>query len=306
MTQETLTCAACGSSVRLPDAIRFHKDGFDVARCPSCGLMFRTTLPTETELDAIYDGSYFCSGLGDTGGQGYENYVGEAPFHREVARRRLDLLAGFVSPGQLLDVGTAAGFFVAEAQQWRWDARGIDVSAEMVAWARENLGASVERETLAKFAGEPGSLSAVTMWDYIEHAVDPRGDLSRTRRLLKPGGVVALSTGDAGSIAARLSGKRWHLLTPRHHNFYFTVGALRRLLHDLGFEVVYCRHPGARYSLRYLAYKLRTMLDVAPVRAAARSVDASRLGTVSVPVNLGDIVTIVARRPDDAASSVTS
>ena len=32
---------------------------------------------------------------------------------------------------------------------------------------------------------------------------------------------LALSTGDVGSLAARLSGSRWHLLTPRHHNYFF-------------------------------------------------------------------------------------
>jgi SAM-dependent methyltransferase len=302
VTPGTATCTACGGAVRLPDHIRFRKDGFDVARCPSCGLMFRTSLPTEADIEAVYGGSYFCSGLGDTGGQGYENYVGEAAFHRESARARLDLLAQFGSPGHLLDVGAAAGFFVAEARKQGWEARGIDISAEMAEWARTNLQAPVDRATLASLAGEPASLAAVTMWDYIEHAVDPRGDLSRAYEILEPGGVMALSTGDAGSLAARLSGRRWHLLTPRHHNFYFTVGSLRRLLDDLGFDVVYCRHPGARYSLRYLAYKLRTMLDVAPVRAAATAVERSRLGSVSVPVNLGDIVTLVARRPDLAAA----
>jgi len=268
------TCVACGEQVVPTRAIRFRKAGLEIARCSSCGLMFRATLPTEAELAEIYDSSYFFS----------------------VAQKRLALLAHFVSPGLLLDVGAAAGFFVAEAVAAGWDARGIDISAGMVEWGREHLGVLLERQSLAALDAQPGTFDAVVMWDYLEHALDPAIDLARAHELLRPNGVVALSTGDAGSPAAKLSGSRWHLLTPRHHNYFFTVPSLRRLLGRLGFEVVYARHPGVRYSGRYLAYKLRTVLDAALVRRAADAVANSRLGALRVPVNLGDIVTVVARK----------
>jgi len=291
------TCIVCGSAVILPGAIRYSKDGFDVARCDSCGLMFRAELPTEEELEQIYDGSYFCSGLGDTGGQGYNDYLSEAELHRETARRRLERLERLAPPGRLLDVGAAAGFFVAEAAARGWDACGIDIAAEMVVWGRAQLGVVLERQTVAELDAEPASFDAVTMWDYIEHAVDPRGDLARAHELLRPGGAVALSTGDAGSFAARVSGAHWHLLTPRHHNYFFTAASLRQLLRRLGFEVVYEGHPGVRYSVEYLTYKLRTMLDVGPVRRIADTVSESRLGQLKVPANLGDIVTVIGRKP---------
>ena len=103
------------------------------------------------------------------------------------------------------------------------------------------------------------------------------------------GGVVALSTGDRESLAARVSGKRWHLLTPRHHNFFFTASTLTRLLERSGFHVVWLGHPGARYSLAHLAHK---GLPAAVSERVARS----RLRRVSLPVNLFDIVTVVARK----------
>ena len=290
------TCVACGEQVVPTRAIRFRKAGLEIARCSSCGLMFRATLPTEAELAEIYDSSYFFSAVRDTGGQGYDDYLADADLHRGVAQKRLALLAHFVSPGLLLDVGAAAGFFVAEAVAAGWDARGIDISAGMVEWGREHLGVLLERQSLAALDAQPGTFDAVVMWDYLEHALDPAIDLARAHELLRPNGVVALSTGDAGSPAAKLSGSRWHLLTPRHHNYFFTVPSLRRLLGRLGFEVVYARHPGVRYSGRYLAYKLRTVLDAALVRRAADAVANSRLGALRVPVNLGDIVTVVARK----------
>ena len=108
--------------------------------------------------------------------------------------------------------------------------------------------------------------------------------------------MLALSTGDVDSLAARISGRRWHLLTPRHHNYYFSPGTLRRLLGSVGYELVWIGHPGHRYTLRYLAHKGRTIVDVAPLRGLSDRLDAARVGAVRIPVNLCDIVTVVARK----------
>jgi SAM-dependent methyltransferase len=292
----TARCLVCGDEVAVPHAVRFRKNGFEIARCPSCGLLFRLSLPTEEELAQIYDSSYFSSTNGAASGEGFQDYLADADQHQDAARRRLERLERFISRGRLLDVGAAAGFFVAEAAARDWDARGIDIAGEMVQWGRNHLAAALERKTIHALDVEVGSLDAVTMWDYIEHTLDPPADLERARELLRPGGVVAISTGDAASLAAKLSGSRWHLLTPRHHNYFFTAASLRRLLTRLGFEVLYEGHPGARYSLRYLSYKLRTLIDVTPVRRVGDLLARSKVGNIAVPVNLGDIVTVVARR----------
>jgi Methyltransferase domain len=131
--------------------------------------------------------------------------------------------------------------------------------------------------------------AAVTMWDYIEHSLDPVGELNKTNELLAPGGIIALSTGDLDSAAARVSRSRWHLLTPRHHNLFFSARTLVRLLVRTGFDVLWLGHPGTRYSLAHLAYKS------APA-GLARRIAASRVGRYSLPVNLFDIVTVIARK----------
>src|SRR6266516_5545031 len=105
----------------------------------------------------------------------------------------------------------------------------------MVGWARSKLGLRVMRANFAGAEVTAVPLDAITMWDYIEHSLDPRRDLDKAHELLRPGGVLALSTGDIGSLSARLTGRYWHLLTPEHHNFFFDVKTLRRLLQETGF-----------------------------------------------------------------------
>jgi SAM-dependent methyltransferase len=251
-------------------------------------MLMRQRLPSRQELDEIYAPEYFTYRADDPV-DGYADYLGDAERHREAARRRIPLIDRFTaSRGRLLDVGAAAGFFVDEAIRAGWDAEGIDIASHMVEWGRSELGVPLRVSDLSDLEDQQ-TFVAVTMWDYLEHSLDPAGDLAKANALLAPGGIVALSTGDLDSVAARVSRSHWHLLTPRHHNFFFSTRTLSRLLERSGFDVAWRGHPGSRYSLAHLAYKS------AP-GAIARRITDSRVGRYSIPVNLFDIVTVVARK----------
>lgn len=288
-------CPVCAAPLE-PDRPLFVVDGHAIVRCSECGLVQRAVFPTPDELEALYAADYFVAAEGSLGAEGYLDYVADADVHRANARRRLRLLARHTTSGRLLDVGCAAGFFVDEARRLGWTARGIDVSAPMVSWGAEHLDAELAVATLVDLLpGEPEG--CITMWDYLEHSIDPRSDVGAAFARLRPGGVLALSTGDAGSLLARLSLPRWHLMTPRHHNVFFSRTTIRRLLESVGFEVVSIGAPASVFPLRYLAHKGGLVVDRRPVHAVSKRLARSRLGGVAVPVNLWDVMTVVARRP---------
>jgi hypothetical protein len=281
---EFRACIVCGGAVE--PALR--KDGYELVRCTSCGLLMRGVLPTPQELEAIYAPDYFTADPRHPV-DGYADYLGDAERHRETARRRLAVIERFAADrGALLDVGAAAGFFVDEARSAGWAAEGVDVAAHVVEWGRGELGVDLRIGDLSTVTGT-GMFDAVTMWDYIEHSLDPRGELERAHELLAPSGIVALSTGDLDSLAARVSRSHWHLLTPRHHNFFFSARTIVDLLWRTGFDPLWLGHPGARYSLAHIAYK-------ALPGVVANRVAASGVARYSLPVNLFDIITVVARR----------
>lgn len=293
---ENVTCNICATTFAAATAIAVVKQGLTIVRCPTCSLVFRARLPEPTDVQALYERDYFVAEEGALRHEGYLDYLADAELHRLNARRRLRHLAGLCEPGSLLDVGCAAGFFVDEAAREGWAARGIDVSGAMVEWGRTTLGADLAVGSLLDTTSDRTE-ACVTMWDYIEHALDPRGDLERAHARLRPGGVLALSTGDVTSILARVSLAGWHLMTPRHHNYFFSPATMRRLLRDVGFDNVEIRHPGAVFPLRYLAHKAALSIDARVTTLAASRIARSRWGMIRVPVNLWDVMTVVARRP---------
>ena len=106
------------------------------------------------------------------------------------------------------------------------------MSATALERARRRLpGASiVELHPDALLPFEDGAFDLVLCAETIEHVRDVQLFLSEVRRVLRPGGVLAVTT-----PANRLVGRRPDPLSP--HLRFFTRGSLRSLLRELGFEV---------------------------------------------------------------------
>jgi SAM-dependent methyltransferase len=295
--QPRTRCNLCHAEIADDQQPRWRKHGHEIFRCRSCSLLFRGSLPSSDELASLYDRSYFLPPERPLDADGFADYIGDEREHRMTARRRVRRLGRNGTSRRLLDVGAAAGFFIDEARSAGWDAEGIDVSPDLTQWGRDRLGLRLHTGLFQEAAYPPGSFDVVTMWDYIEHSIDPAEDIAQAARILRPGGTLMLSTGDAGAPVARISGRRWHLLTPRHHNFFFTAETLDRYLRERGLEISYLGHPGAYYSLGYLIYKLRTMTPRSRVvNSLGEWIAGKSVGELSLRMSLGDILTVHARR----------
>ena len=281
-----VSCPVCGARRVAP---RLRKAGVEILFCGDCGLGFWRP-GAGFDPAALYGARYFA---GHDLGPGYDDYAAlEAALRHNFARRVRAL--GTPRPGaRLLDLGPAFGYAVDEARRAGWWATGLEVSRAAAARAAAVAGAggiAVGDAQRAPFAA--ASFDAVTLWDVLEHLPDPHAAVAELARVLRPGGRLALSTGDVGSLAARVSGARWHLYTIPEHLFFYSRESLRRLLAAHGLRVERMRAEAARYPIGYLLERLRkTLLGRAPRRAARWP--GARL---AVPVNLFDVVTVRAVR----------
>jgi SAM-dependent methyltransferase len=117
-----------------------------------------------------------------------------------------------------------------------------DVSGVALERARRALPDAelVQLEPDAPLPLEDSSFELVLSAETLEHVRDVQLLLSETRRVLRPGGMLALTTpahGRRTALAALFSGfeHRFDPLSP--HIRFFTARSLRTLLSDLGFEV---------------------------------------------------------------------
>lgn len=222
-------CAATSLAPLWPDLAMF--------RCSSCGLGL-STLAAPNEL---YEAPYF------EGGE-YVDYLAEEPALRTNFRRWLRWLRRWQASGRLLEIGCAYGYFLDVARE-PYDVHGVEISRHAAEAARGRHGDAVTRGDYLDQPAPAQPWDVVCLWDTIEHLPRPAETLAKAARELRPGGVLALATGDFGSLLARWRGRRWRQIHPPTHLFYFTQAALERLFARLGLQVLDVRHPG--FTRRY-------------------------------------------------------
>ncbi|HLH21875.1 MAG TPA: class I SAM-dependent methyltransferase [Chloroflexota bacterium] len=203
--------------------------------------------------------------------------------------------------GRLLDVGCHIGVFLELAAARGWAAEGVEPSRWAADVAR-GRGLRVTCGTLRGSTLPAGAFDVVTMWDVIEHFPDPAAEVREVHRLLRPGGLVGITTMNVDSLVARLLGPRWPWLM-QMHLYYFSVRTLRALMERCGFRVV-AVSPHRR--IVRLSYVLSRTERWSPRLATVlqRAAERVRLADLLVPIDLGDIFTLYAQRIEASNGAV--
>jgi len=290
-----VSCPICLAAAATP---RLQKAGTTILACASCGSAF---WQPDAAFDParIYGAGYFA---GSDEASGYDDYASLEVSLRHNFVRRLRALGAPRGGARLLDLGAAYGFAVDEARRLGWRAVGLEVSPAAARRATETIRTAVVAVGDAKhipFADD--CFDVVTLWDVLEHLPAPHAAMAELARVLRPGGRLVLTTGDVGSLAARVSGVHWHLYTLPEHVCFYSREGLRRLFAAHGLRVERIRAEASRYPLGYLFERLRkTLLGQVGTgeRSRARNTAASSwpFAGRSIPVNLFDVVTVHAVR----------
>jgi 2-polyprenyl-3-methyl-5-hydroxy-6-metoxy-1,4-benzoquinol methylase len=225
-------------------------------------------------------------------------YIEEREGRVLTFERHLRPLEKITPPGdgrRLLDVGSHVGVFVEIAAQHGWDAWGIEPS-RWAATLAQQAGLKVVEATMSTAGFEDEFFDVITMWDVIEHLERPSAEVRQAYHLLKPGGLLVAHTMDLDSPFARLMGRRWPWLMEMHL-YYFDRRTLAMLMEKSGFHVLAINPHGRYLRLGYLATRIAAFSQ--PLgRALGWLFKRLGIGERAIPINLGDLVTVYARKPN--------
>jgi 2-polyprenyl-3-methyl-5-hydroxy-6-metoxy-1,4-benzoquinol methylase len=211
---------------------------FPVIRCRHCGLIRTNPRPTPQSI-----GSYYPDDYGPY--QGTLIAADRPPrsilpgWLRPVARKLLNQNSQRLPPqpvGRMLEIGCASGSFMHQMSVERWAVSGIEFSPSAAEAARA-LGFGVHTGSLetAPAPGQPYDL--VVGWMVLEHLHDPVACLRKLHEWVRPGGWLAISVPNAGSLEFRLFGRRWYALHVPNHLYHFTPETLAALLAKGGWSL---------------------------------------------------------------------
>jgi SAM-dependent methyltransferase len=226
-------CNICGSSTDPAGGVygRFSHRHFALRRCGTCGFAF----VDDPWLDfaAIYNDAYYHG----NGADPLVDYVTELERPERALRRyewsgiheRVRTLIALQRGARWLDYGCGAGGLV----RYLRGTAGYDVLGYEQGWSvprlREHNIPFLEEIDLAAHAG---NFDVVTAIEVLEHVRNPLEELHRMRSLLRPGGLLFLTTGNAQPYAGKL--RSWRYVIPEIHISFFEPRTLVRAMREVG------------------------------------------------------------------------
>ena len=158
------------------------------------------------------------------------------PAREKTSRRRMTALRKLLpARARLLEIGVRDGSFGAVATP-EFDYVGIDRSPAVARHAR-GRGLEVYCATLSNFVNTGPAFDAITSFHVFENIADPHDALSRIKDLLKPGGLLLLSTFDTEGILYLLTERKRMVQNFRTHLILYSRSAMIELLEHSGFEI---------------------------------------------------------------------
>lgn len=148
---------------------------------------------------------------------------------------------------RLLDVGCGFGYFLkyCEEQANGWELYGIDISEYAIDFAKKIL-ESVKlmvADANEKIPFNDNYFDIVTMFDVIEHVRSPYDVLKECYRILKPNGLICITTPNLNALEKFWKGRSWHGYIDPTHIYLFTPDGLEFLVRRVGFKIETVKTP---------------------------------------------------------------
>ena len=240
-----LECRICGNAQldfigAKPGRLRAGQ--FEIFRCAQCGFAFIAN--PWREYQHIYSEAYY-HGRGADPLVDYM-YELERPDRTarayewqgivEVVRECMPL----TSQTRWLDFGCGNGGLVRHAREMV----GCGIWGYEHGWIREAAEArGIPFLSDEAFEQSAGTFDVITAIEVVEHLADPVAELKRIHSLLRPGGLLFLTTGNAALQRRRFL--KWPYVVPEIHVSYFEPGTLALALERAGFRTEFRPMPRA-------------------------------------------------------------
>jgi 2-polyprenyl-3-methyl-5-hydroxy-6-metoxy-1,4-benzoquinol methylase len=250
MTAYTELCPLCMSGKIKDISPHLHL-------CRSCRSAFNTNY-----APARYNDDYF---LGEYRRQYGKTYVEDYKTINSFSRNRLSWIFEHIGQGRdrsglsLLDIGSAAGFFLQCAREAGIkDVTGIEISEYASRYCSEHFSIPVVQSsfndiTLSK------KYDIITAWFFIEHCEDTVRVLNKISDMLADGGLFAFSGPSTFGPLFALNRQAWIETHPADHRVDFSPRSAKTILSKFGFRKIYTRpagiHPERVIPTRSFAYR---------------------------------------------------
>ncbi len=208
-------------------------------------MIYVDPMPTEQQIGAFYEGY-------DSG----KSYRAKARKKILTATYKQKLVTKYLPPGQrrFLDIGCSIGAVCEAARRQGFEATGIDLDETALTHARELFpGCRFEHKTSDALAADGAKFELLFCTEVLEHVPHPHEFVASFRDLLVDGGILYLTTPDAGHWKVPADIFEWNMVIPPEHLALYNRDNLARLFDQHDLEVIrfrWCHRANLRVIAR--------------------------------------------------------
>lgn len=235
-----MKCFLCGG---WQFETKYKNKKYQIISCLNDDLYFKTATKHKSNL---YDKDYFAS-------YPYSNFLNLNDIYFKNKLKTIKRLTKKETP-RILDVGCGWGDFLEICKNDNIPYLGIDDSQEAIDICET-------KKLNCKKANIPDlheRFDAITLFQTIEHLPNPFLLLRDCYRLLKPGGVLLITTPNNDSPLRKLNGANWSVYNTNSHFVFYNKKNLKQTLAAAGFKNVSVKTDPIRFfSLGYILARLK-------------------------------------------------
>jgi SAM-dependent methyltransferase len=273
------SCPVCGGEVlkRL-----WEVNGYTIARCAACSLVFVQNIVTPDELAAHYAGPK---------DEVYEDNNADCLNYYYEKLGTL-IRKHFPQPGRILDLGCSQGWFL--DVMTGWECHGNEIVAGDAEAARKRYGDRIVTGSFEDYPLREEYFDVITLQDVFDHMRDPMQALEKCRQMLRPNGMIVIKVHNISCLYAKVTGSGFYAVIPPSHLFYYEPKTLGRALSGSGFRVADSRFIGHLLKLKTIFWRLSRGDARSPFLRVYKVLNRTGLGELKIHKNLHDIFTMSA------------
>jgi SAM-dependent methyltransferase len=267
----------------------------ELIQCESCGLVVASEIPTEKEIQKLYQQEYFF-------GMEYSDYKADRPALEANFKKRIKRLEKSIhKDATVVELGSAYGYFLNLIKENVKSHIGFEISKDGVNYSVNELSVKAVNDDFMKHKIDTKSVDLVVMWDVVEHLTEPDIYIEKASKILKKGGKLVLTTGDIERLIPKIRKNKWRMIHPPTHIYYFSATTLSRLLDKYGFKIDYVKYPAVSRNtgsvIKQISVNQKAAGKSGKLLDQAHNVAVKTgLHNLNIPLNTFDVMEILATK----------
>lgn len=304
-----IPCDFCGSREVAREFIR--ADGMRVVECAVCGLAYLNPRPRPELIPEFYKEDYFTGASAERGEGGLKLNLdissSKSSANDQNISRPIQIINekfGGLQGKDVLEIGCATGDLLSKIKKAGANAKGLEISEFAADMARKR-GFEVITGTIEDYSKIGyDKVDIILVLEVIEHVLSPTRFIQHCTDLLKPTGLLILST--PNYTCTKRFGKDWlGFKTSFEHMYFFSEKSIEKMVEKFNMCVAYwetSKHPGMmllnREKVHRILHRIYYLRALAGQFGIVKSIKVfmGTFGTIFYPYGIGHTLTIVVKK----------